>query len=252
MVLKNKFGNYKRELSLDSIRNRFELHQKLHDFEVEQLFTKGTTFNKIQMRYLEKGIQYQGIYDIETSDFSPLGNFIIGYVFHRRDIANETTEIFEDSITKNDIASAVAKDNFHFDYRLLNTLSDRMKSCEQIVGHYSSKFDTNYFRVRCMLTKQNDLIPDYGDMLQADTWRMMRNTMKAPRNTLQYLALMTATPDQKTHVSMTHWKGVYFKDSPNWAQHKEYIMSHCRKDVTMTAKALKKIERFNAISMVRN
>lgn len=247
----NKFGNYKRTLSLDAIRNRFELHQKLHDFEVDQLFTEGKKFNTIQMRYLEKGIQFQGIYDIETSDFNPLGNFIIGYVFHKRDIANETTQVFEDSITKNDIHSAVKSDNFHFDYRLLGTLSKHINDCEQIVGHYSAKFDTPYFRTRCLLTKQNDLIPDYGKIVQADTWRMMKTTLKAPRNTLQYLALMTATPDQKTHVSMEHWKGVYFKDSPKWAEHKEYIMSHCRKDVAMTAKAIKKIEKFNPISMVR-
>ena len=251
MVVKNKYGNYKRELSIGAINDRFDKHQKLHDFEISQLFG-GCKFNTMQQRYLEKGIQYQGIYDIETSDFSPLGNFIIGYVFHTRDIANETTKIYEDSITKDDITKAVKNDNFHFDYRLLQSLSKRIMECHQIVGHYSSKFDTNYYRVRCMLTKQNHLIPDYGRILQADTWRMMKNTMKAPRNTLQYLALMTATPDQKTHVSMTHWKGVYFKDSPKWAVHKEYIMSHCRKDVTMTAKALKKIEKFNAISMVRN
>ena len=38
MVKPNQFGNYKRLLTLDKIKLRFQLHQKLHDFEVDQLF----------------------------------------------------------------------------------------------------------------------------------------------------------------------------------------------------------------------
>ena len=40
MVKPNQFGNYKRLLSMDKIKERFELHQKLHNFEVDQLFLK--------------------------------------------------------------------------------------------------------------------------------------------------------------------------------------------------------------------
>jgi len=247
----NKHGNYKRVLDLDAIADRFNRHQKLHDFEVENLFTEGKKFNEIQIRYLEKGIQFQGIYDIETSDFNPLGNFIIGYVIHIRDIANETIKAYEDHISKKDITDSVAKNSFNFDSRLLRTLSEYINRCQQIVGHYSSKFDTPYFRTRCLLTKQNNLIPDYGKILQADTWRMMKTTLKAPRNTLKNFALYTGTQDQKTYVSMNHWRTVWFKDSPDWAKSMEYIMSHCRKDVAMTVRGLRKAERFNPVSMVR-
>ncbi len=64
----NKYGNYKRLLKIDEIRNRFNLHRKLHDFEVDELFkdVKHRKFTDIQYRYLEKGIRYQGIIDIET------------------------------------------------------------------------------------------------------------------------------------------------------------------------------------------
>jgi len=250
MVQLNKFGNYKRELSLDAINYRFDLHQKIHDFEIEQLFP-GWEFSEIQMRYLEKGIQYQGIYDIETSDFNPLGNFIIGYVFHKRDIVSGRSTKYSDHITKKDIHKAIKKDTFHFDYRLLQTLSGHINECHQIVGHYSAKFDTPFFRTRCMLTKQDHLIPDYGRVLQADTWRQMKTTMKAPRNTLRNLALYTGIDDKKTFVEMEHWKRIYFPSSPKWIPSMNFIMKHCADDVVMTEKALKKTEKFNPISMVR-
>lgn len=34
----NKHGNYKRILPIDKIAAKFEKHQKLHDFEVDELF----------------------------------------------------------------------------------------------------------------------------------------------------------------------------------------------------------------------
>lgn len=204
---------------------------------------------KLQVRYLEKGIRYQGIYDIETSDFNPLQNNIICYVFHRRDILTGriTKKVFHYS--KNDIDTAVHKNNtFDFDYKLLQELSKDIKSVDQIVGHFSTKFDNNYFCSRCLLTNQEELIPDHLDILAADTWRMMKSKLKAPRNTLNNLILQTTGSSQKTHIDLKWWYIVKFKDHPQWQRAMDYIVDHCKKDVNMTVKALKKIERFNTIS----
>ncbi len=212
---------------------------------------RGFILNDLQVRYLKKGIRFQIIWDIETSDFNPLGNFIIGYAAVIRDILNEKPDAWvEDSITKEDIYTAVAKDSFNFDYRLLQTLSYNLHQAHHAIGHYSTKFDMPYFRTRCMLTKQNKLIPEFGYLRQGDTWRYMKTTMKAPRNSLMNLALYTGIPNQKTHVNMEHWKRIYFPTSPKWKLSMHYIMDHCRKDVNMTLKAVKKIEKFNTISVM--
>ena len=251
MVQVNKFGNYKRLLTLDKIKLRFQLHQKLHDFEVDQLFedVKHKPFSNIQYRYLEKGIRYQGVIDIETSDFNPYKNFIIGYVMIIRDIVTGKETLIADNIEKKDIALAVKNDSFDFDMRLLEGLGEHMARCDQLVGHYSSKFDIPYIRSRLLLTNQERHIPEYGQLRFGDTWRMMKNSIKAPRNTLKNLAIYTNTKDQKTHVDYAHWQRIWFKDSPLWDRSMHYIMDHCIKDVKMTVRALKKIEKFNNIPM---
>lgn len=238
-----------RDLDKYEIQKRFDKHQKLHRFEVDRLFNV-QDLDDIQYRYLEIGIRYQGIYDIESSDFNPSQNFIIGYCFIIRDILTGKIEKFEDAITKQDIKKAVSNDNFDFDLRLLGNLSRCISNCDQVVGHYSTKFDTPYFRTRCLLVNRPDLIPDYSRIYQGDTWRMMKTSMKAPRNTLKNLAIYTNTPDKKTFVDYEHWRRIYFSSNPKWATSMKYIMDHCRADVDMTYKALKKIEKFNNISRV--
>ena len=251
MVQLNKYGNYKRVLKVPQLQERFRRHQMLHDFEVDELFkgVKHRPFNAQQYRYLQKGIRHQVIFDIETSDFNPLGNFIIGYVAIHRDIVTGKEVVHEDSIRKSDISLGVKLDSFNFDTRLLSTLMKIINRADQVVGHFSSKFDMPYVRSRLLLTNQGHLIPRYGDVRYGDSWRMMKNSIKAPRNTLVNLALYTNTKNEKTIVSMEHWKRCYFKDSPKWAKSKEYIMSHCRKDVRMTLTAVKKIEGFNNVML---
>jgi hypothetical protein len=206
--------------------------------------------NHMQVRYLERGIRKLGYWDIETSDFNPHQNFIICYVFYVRDVLTNKVDKYEYHITKEDISQAVAKSNFNFDRKLLQEMSKCMKYCDQIVGHFSTKFDMNYFRSRCILTDQLDLIPDYQVLTYGDTWRMMKTTMKAPRNTLNNFALQTSGKSDKTFVDLEYWYKVKFKDSPDWQKAMNYIVKHCRADVKMTMVGHKKVEKFCAISGV--
>lgn len=208
------------------------------------------SLSDIQVRYLEKGIRYIGYWDIETSDFEAYQNFIICYCFEKRDILTNKVEKYEYHITKGDIKKAVSDNNFNFDCKLLVRLADCFDSVDQLIGHYSSKFDTNYFRTRCLLTKQDQLIPSYTKKKYADTWRYMKNTLKAKRNTLNNLALITTGKSDKTHVDLEYWYKVRFKDSPDWEKARKYILDHCRKDVTMTRKAHMRIEPFNPVSVM--
>lgn len=225
---------------------RIERYEKLKKQLMEKYKVKRLSIQ--QIRYLEKGIRYQGVYDIETSDFNPYQNFIICYVFHRRDILTGHIEKIVHNITKNDITQAVANNNFDFDRKLLQYMSKDIQSVDQIVGHFSTKFDNGYFKSRCLLTNQVELIPNHLDKLSGDTWRMMKTTLKAPRNTLNNLILQTSGSSQKTYVDLKYWYKVKFKDSPEWQKSMDYIIDHCKKDVTMTVKALMKIEKFNIIS----
>lgn len=249
-----KYAGWKRQLNMAGLQSRFANRQKLRHDEIDRLFAKEMPkegFTEIQYRYLEYGIRYQGIWDIETSDFNPEQNFMICYDMLIRDIVTGKLEHVGDSITKKDIEVAVHKQTFHFDYRLLQTLSWNLHQCDQVIGHYSSKFDYPYFRSRCLLTGQDNLIPDYGYLVSADTWRYMKNTIKANRNTLKNFIRITGGKDEKTFVDLKYWYIAHFHKHKQWQEAMNYIVDHCEKDVLMTYKGLLKVEKFNPISRVK-
>lgn len=212
---------------------------------LEKQFRKKLT--NTQARYLEKGYRYIGYWDIETSDFNPYQNFIICYCFARRDILTGKIKKSEYFITKQDINKAVQSNNFNFDYKLLQKLSKEFETCDLIEGHYSTKFDMPFFRSRCLLTKQPELIPDYGKLRYSDTWRKMKTSLKATRNTLNNLNLIVTGKSDKTHVDLEYWYKIRFKDSPDWEKAKNYILKHCRLDVGDSVRNGMAIESFNNI-----
>ena len=223
--------------------------REINFFRTKTLLEKeyGKTLTTMQVRYLEKGYRYQLIYDIETSDFNPYQNFIICYVAHMRDIITNKVVKHEFFITPADIESAVDSTNFDFDKVLLQKLSKLIKSADHVMGHYSTKFDNNFFTSRCLLSNQPELIPDWKTVDAGDTWRMMKTQMKAPRNTLNNLILQTTGASQKTHVDLKYWYTIRFPKSKDWKKSKKYILDHCVRDVKMTVKALKKIEKFCSV-----
>jgi uncharacterized protein YprB with RNaseH-like and TPR domain len=244
-----------RSLNIEQIQERFDKHQMLHNFEVDELYkdVKHKPFTDIQYRYLQVGIETQLIFDIETSDFNPHSNFIICYNALMRNIATGKLQYIEDSMTKQDIKKAVHEQNFDFDRRLLETLSWNIKQADQIVGHYSTKFDYPYFISRCMLTKQDKLIQPYGDTLHQDTWRLMKRSINPSwkGNTLRNFIKLTGGEDEKTFVDLRYWYITHFKDHKEWQKAMNYIQDHCRKDVKMTYLGLKKAELFNPISRMK-
>src|SRR3972149_12137969 len=170
-----------------------------------------------QHQYLKKKIEYQGIWDIETTDFDPKRGFIVCYSFIFRNIISGKTQQVSDYVTKDDIKKSVKRNKFHFDYRLLQSLSEKIKDCDQVIGHYSTKFDMPFFRTRCLITEQPELIPDYGDVLQGDTWRMAKTSLKMPRNTLNNLGYYTLGHSDKTYEDMNHWMNIWFHNNQDWS-----------------------------------
>lgn len=240
-----------RDLSKQEIQIKMDNHKPVHRFEIDKLFdiTDKNPLSEMQYRYLEKGIRFQSIWDIETSEFHPEENFIICYDMIIRDILTGEEQHLYDEISRADIHKAVECHNFDFDKRLLQTLSWNLRQTDHTVGHFLSKFDFPYFRSRCLLSGQPDLIPDYGTIRVGDTWRMMKTSMKSRRNTLQNFIRQTNGYDEKTHVDLKYWYITHFKDHRHWRKAMDYIKDHCIKDVRMTADGLYKAERFNPIGV---
>lgn len=204
--------------------------------------------SKMQLRYFEKGIRYQLIYDIETTDFNPRHNWIICYVARMRDIITGKVTEHIRHVSRQEIHQATHdKMNFDCDYKLLQDLCNLFKQADQIVGHYSTKYDDNYVFSRCLLTNQSDIFPEYQDVMHGDTWRMMKTKQKAPRNTLHNFILQTTGRSQKTYVDLNWWQIVKLEKHPQWQKAMDYIVDHCVKDVRMTLRGLKKVEKHNLV-----
>lgn len=225
----------KREIKIHTSRTILEKHYK-------------RKLTDMQVRFLERGIRYIGYWDIETSDFNPYQNYMICFAFIKRDIITDKTTFKAHNITKQDIAYSVKNNNFNFDYKLLQYLSKYMKECDQIEGHYSTKFDMPYFRSRCLFTKQPHLIPEYGAVFYSDTWRKMKAGLKMPRNTLNNLNLLIGGKTDKTFVELEYWYKVRFKDSPEWQKSMDYITHHCKIDVKDSYRNGKAIEKIFSVS----
>lgn len=208
----------------------------------------GKKLTKMQIRYLEKGIRYQLIYDIETTDFNPRHNWIICYVARMRDIVTGKVVEHVRHVSQAEIKHATHVDlNFDCDKKLLQDLSKLFKQADQVIGHFSTKYDDNYFFSRCLLSKQGHLYPEYQDIMHGDTWRMMKSKQKAPRNTLNNFILQTTGKSQKTYVDLNWWQIVKIPNHPQWQKAMNYIVDHCVKDVKMTLKGLKTVEKHNLI-----
>lgn len=207
---------------------------------------------KLQVRYLERGIRKLGYWDIETKDLNPYQGCIFCFVFYTRDILTEKVEKLAYHVSKSEVKKAYHEEEptSNFDVDLLKKLSECMNNCDQIVGHFSTKFDMNYFRSRCIITNQEHLIPDYQILTYGDTWRMMKTSLKAPRNTLNNFALQTSGKSEKTFVDLKWWNIIPLYNHKRWNEAANYILDHCKKDVKMTYVGHKKVEPFNAISGV--
>jgi hypothetical protein len=89
--------------------------------------------------------------------------FLICWYGYKWDILTGETEIVYDHLEPSDMKGSYSEQNHDFDKRILGTLAEEISKCDILAGHYISKFDIPYYTMRCHLTKQDDLVPEYND-----------------------------------------------------------------------------------------
>jgi len=222
-----------RELAKEQILERFQKHQKLHEFEVDHLFAT-KKLNKEQYRWLMKGYRYFTIFDIESINFDARMGFVICWYALRWDILTDKKEMIYDCLQPEDMKKGYKTKNFDFDIRILQTLADELSQADVVVGHYISKFDLPYVTARCHLTKQDNLVPNYNDFRIIDTWRVTKNKYNlynSGGNSLRNAGKIVGGADDKTSVDLDIWKNIYYAKHPKWKSSMKYICDHCEIDV---------------------
>ena len=222
-----------RDLDLQQIQQRYDNHQKLHEFEVDKLF-KVKNLDKEQYRWLCKGYRNFSVFDIEAQLFDARMGYVICWYVYKWDILTNKTEITYDYLRPEDMMRGYKTKNFDFDIRILQTLTEELSKADIVVGHYISKFDLPYVTSRCHLTKQDNLVPDYNDFRIIDTWRVTKNKYNlynSGGNSLRNGGKVIVGHDDKTSVDLFIWKNIYYKDHPKWKKSMKYICDHCEIDV---------------------
>jgi len=245
-----KYINNKRELNIPGIQARFNNHQKIRNDEVDKLFNVSNLTDE-QYRWLGKGYRNFVIFDIESINFDARMGFIICWYALKWDLLTDKKEMIYDQLEPKDMKDNYKKQSFNFDARILGTLSDIIKDCDVLVGHYISKFDVPYWAARCHLTKQHDLVPDYMDCRMIDTWRITKmkyNLYNSGGNSLRNAGVIINGENNKTSVDLQIWKTIYYVEHPKWRWSRKYICDHCEIDVYQNFELFKKqMRRINAV-----
>lgn len=232
-----------RNLSVTAIQERFDQHNKLHEFEVDKLFGV-ENLNKEQYRWLCKGYRNFTVFDIEAIGFDVRMGFMICWYALRWDILTDKTEMIYDQLEPADMKENYKVQKMDFDKRILQTLSAELKLADIVAGHYISKFDLPYFSSRCNLTGQDELSPEHMDYRILDTWRITKNKYNlynSGGNSLRNAGRVIAGHDDKTSVDLDIWKTMYYKSHPKWKSCRKYICDHCEIDVYQNFDVLLKL-----------
>ena len=200
-------------------------------------------------RYLDKGIRYVGVVDIETggNGFNANNSWLITWAIKLIDLKTRKSKVIFDKIDKKTIEywdkkifkSKRLRSSKPYDTELLKGLVHEMKKCDMIIGHYSDYFDVPLIRTRCMILKLPFL--EHTDHIRfGDTWKKARFGMKFIRNTLDIIGDTLGVSTQKTKFEVWVWNQATFHGK-KWAIDK--IMDHNIKDVDITYKIWKYTER---------
>lgn len=199
-------------------------------------------------RYLDKNINKIGFVDIETHGYGFNANqaFLISWAIHIWDLKNSKTKVVYDYLHEKDFNKWMKKikknKKLHismpFDHELLEGLTEEMKKCDMIIGHYSDYFDVPIVRTRCIM--QNIPFIRYTDKIRfGDTWKRARFGMSFIRNTLDQLGISFNLTTRKTHFNLFIWiLATWFSDKKAMKK----VIKHNLKDVEITRKVWKKVE----------
>ena len=220
-------------LSDEELLERFNAKHKMSLVQIKRLFPEWK-FDKYEFRFLEKGIRHVVTFDIEAINFDARMGFIICWYALKWDVVTGKKEMIYDQIEPADMKGKYKEKTHNFDERLLVTLSETLKDADLVAGHYITKYDIPYFKIRCRLTDQHHLVPDYNDCKVMDTWKIMKqkyNAYNSGGNSLRNAGYIFNGHDDKTSVELQKWKSMYYVKRKDWKTNRKYICDHCEIDV---------------------
>lgn len=157
-----------------------------------------------------------GFLDIETSNLDADFGIMFSWC-----ILDEQNTNYYDVVSKHDLQTGL------LDKEVVTSCLKNIKRFDRIVGHYSSRFDIPFVRSRALYWGLDDLIPQYGDLKQTDTWRMAKDLLKISSNRQGNIAELLQGETAKTRITSKYWIAALQGEKAAL----EYILEHNRIDV---------------------
>jgi uncharacterized protein YprB with RNaseH-like and TPR domain len=172
-----------------------------------------------------------GFLDIETSNLDANFGFTLAYCIKELDNDN----ILYGTISKKDIDKYPPDKP---DTDLIKCLIKDMLKFDRVVGHYSSRFDIPFIRTRALYCSVD--FPEYGSLVQDDTWIWARKKLKLSSNRLDTIVLAILGKTNKNRIEFKYW----IAGSRGDEKALQYILNHCKRDVEDLERVWKKINKF--------
>ena len=181
--------------------------------------------------YLEEHADAQereGYLDIETTNLQASYGIILCWCIY--DAKNDI--MHEGQITADDLASV------HLDKRITQELIDCMRRFDRVYTFYGTKFDLPFIRTRAIVHGLD--FPIFQTLFHKDVYYIVRNKFRLHSNKLVVACEVLLGKSDKTRITPDYWTRALMG-------HKEsldYILQHCRNDVTDLCKLHRKVEDY--------
>lgn len=156
-----------------------------------------------------------GFLDIEASNLKANFGIMLSYCIKKEN----NPKIYKGVVTKKELMSG------DMDKRLIQDCIRDMRRFDRLIGHYSSRYDFPFIRTRAII--HHVPFPEYGEILQTDTWRMARSVLCLHSNRQDVIAESLQGHTVKTRIKQKHWIGALQGNPKSLA----YVLDHNMKDV---------------------
>lgn len=180
--------------------------------------------------YLDEhgGKQLHGFLDIESSNLSASYGILLCWCIYDRN--NDI--MYEDCITKEDLKG-------NLDKRVVQSAVDTMRKFTWIYTFYGTKFDLPFLRTRAIV-HGIDFPKFKSGIYHKDVYYIVRNKFKLHSNRLAVACEILLGETDKTRIDPGRWTKALMGDK----EALDYILEHCRYDVTDLAKLHRKVEDY--------
>lgn len=207
------------------------------------LFRKAYSQISMKDKYFLHDIETIGYLDIETSGLTADFDIMLSYAILIRNIKTGKIVIKHGVVDEHDFELArKTKDADSIDKRILLKLLKDMEGVDCFIGHWfigKHRHDIPFIRTRCAINKIKSF-PQHKAVKYGDTQKWGSLLFRLHSNGLESMASMFNIHTQKTKLKPKTWKNACIGVKKDL----DYILDHNIKDVKITYKVHKALEKW--------